>query len=265
MIAAESGIRRKQERVVPMSRMTTLTAVVGAAVAVALLSPGLAAASPATPGLLGIGLASPIASGYAAVPKPGGADFIHVQSTYQVPTVNCVITPNGAAQTRAGLDGISDDTVERVGISEACKNGAPSYTAWYQVFPAMGIPVNTFHPAPGDHVTASVTADGGVYTLKIKDLTSGMGFSVNKTCPNCSNSSAEVTAGSPSGIPPADFTVVHFTDIVITDGAGVSGGLANPAWNTDKLTQPGSPRTVAGPLHTLSPPPHSAFADTWTP
>ena len=61
-----------------MSRMTTLTAVVGAAVAVALLSPGLAAA---TPGMPGIGLASPIASGSAAVPKPGGADFIHGQST----------------------------------------------------------------------------------------------------------------------------------------------------------------------------------------
>ena len=73
------------------------------------------------------------------------------------------------------------------------------------------------------------------------------------------------TAASPSGVAPAHFGVVHFTDIVVTDGANVSGGLANPAWNTDKLTQPGSPHTVAGPLHTLSPPPHSAFADTWAP
>jgi hypothetical protein len=43
----------------------------------------------------------------------------------------------------------------------------------------------------------------------------------------------------------------------------VSGGLANPAWNTIKLAQPGSPHTVAGPLHTVSPPPHSFFADSW--
>ena len=41
--------------------------------------------------------------------------------------------------------------------------------------------------------------------------------------------------------------------------------LANPAWNTDTLTQPGSPHPVAGALQTLSPPPHSAFADTWVP
>jgi hypothetical protein len=244
-----------------MRGLSRLLTTAGAAAAVAALSPGLAAASPVTPGLPGITIVSPIASGYAAVPKPGGSDFIHVQSAYQVPKVNCTMTPNGVAQTRAGLDGISDNTVERVGISEACKNGAASYTAWYQMFPAMASPAPTFHPSPGDNVTASVTADGGTYTLSIHDLTSGMSFTVNKSCPNCLNSSAEVTAGSPSGKPPADFNVVHFAGIVVTDGGGVSGGLANPAWNTIKLTQPGSPHTVAGAL----PSPYSAFADTWAP
>jgi len=58
---------------------------------------------------------------------------------------------------------------------------------------------------------------------------------------------------------------VHFTGIVVTDGAGVTGGLANPAWNTVKLTQSGSPHTVAGALNTFPSPPHSAFADTWAP
>lgn len=248
-----------------MSRLARLTAVAGAAVALALVSPGLAAASPAAAGAASIALVSPIASGYAAVPKPAGADFIHVQDAYQVPTVNCATTPNGVAQTRTGLDGMSDDTVERVGISEACKNGAPSYTAWYQMFPAMAAPVPTFHPSPGDQVAASVTADGGVYTLSIQDLTSGMSFTVNQSCASCLNSSAEVTTGSPPGAAPADFTVVHFTKIVVTNGAGASGGLSNSAWNTVKLTQPGSPHTVAGPLHTVSPPAHSAFADTWAP
>ena len=76
---------------------------------------------------------------------------------------------------------------------------------------------------------------------------------------------AGVSAGSPPGTAPADFTVVYFTGIVVTDGAGVSDGLANPAWHTDKLTQPGSPHTVAGPLHTFSSPTHSTFADTWVP
>jgi Peptidase A4 family len=250
-----------QNEVVFMRGLSRLIAAAGATVAVVVFAPGLAAASPLAPAVTGITLVSPIASGYAAVPKPGGSNFIHVQTAYQVPKVNCTVTPNGVAQTRAGLDGISDDTVERVGISEACKNGAASYTAWYQMFPAMGSPAPTFHPGPGDHVMASVTADGGVYTLSIQDLTSGMSFTVNKSCPNCRNSSAEVTAGSPSGKPPADFNIVHFTGISVTNGGGVAGGLANPAWNTTKLTQPGSPHTVAGAL----PAPYTAFADTWAP
>jgi hypothetical protein len=262
MIAADE-CNRLQSGVVFMHGLSKLMAAAGATAAVVTFSPGLAAASPLAPAVPGISFVSPIASGYAAMPKPGGSDFIHVQTTYLVPTVNCVMTPNGVAQTRAGLDGISDDTVERVGISEVCKNGAASYTAWYQMFPAMGSPAPTFHPNPGDRVTARVTADGGIYTLSIVDLTSGMSFTVNKSCPNCRNSSAEVTAGSPPGTTPADFNIVNFAGIVVTDGGGVTGGLANPAWNTIKLTQPGSPHTVAGPLHTVSPPPHSFFADSW--
>jgi hypothetical protein len=134
-----------------------------------------------------------------------------------------------------------------------------------QMFPAMAAPAPTFHPSPGDQVTASVTGDAGLYTLSIQDLTSGMSFTVNKNCASCHNSSAEVTAGSPPGVAPADFTIVHFTNIVVTNSTGVSGGLANSAWLTDQLTQPGSPHTVPGPLHTFSSPAHSAFADTWAP
>ena len=45
----------------------------------------------------------------------------------------------------------------------------------------------------------------------------------------------------------------------LDEAAGVSGGLSNPARNTVKLTQPGRPHTVAGPLHPFSSPAHSAF------
>jgi hypothetical protein len=248
-----------------MDRFGKLAAAAGAAAAMVGATPGLAAASPAAagaPGISGITLVSPIASGYAAVPKAGGQDFVHVQATFTVPSVTCS-TQNGTAQTRAGLDGISDSTAEQVGVNEACQNAAPSYTAFYRMYPASLVPV--FSLAAGDLVKASVTTDAGVYTLSVHDLTSGKSFTVTKSCASCLNSSAEVTAGSPSGIPPADFTVVHFTDIVVIDGGGVSGGLANAAWNTVKLIQPGSPHTVAGPLHTFSPPAHSAFADTWAP
>jgi hypothetical protein len=251
-----------------MNRFGRLTVIAAAAAAIAGASPGLAAASaaePRVPSIPAITLVSPIASGYAAVPKPGGTDFIHVQASFTLPALSCTTTPNGIAQMRAGLDGVSDNTVERVGVSEACKNGAPAYAAWYQMFPAMSSPAVMFHPGPGDLLEASVTTDGGLYTLSIQDLTSGMSFTANKSCASCLNSSAEVTAGSPPGVAPADFTVVHFNKIVVTNGTGVTGGLANPAWLTDKLAQPGSPHTVADPLHTFSSPAHSALADTWAP
>lgn len=249
-----------------MYRFGRLAVAAGAAAAILGATPGLASASPAgpaVPGIPAITLVSPIASGYAAVPKAGGAkEFIHVQATFTVPGVTCS-AQNATAQTRAGLDGITDSTAETVGVSEACVNAVPFYTAFYRMYPAALVP--TFHPSPGDTVTASVTADAGVYTLSVHDLTSGKSFTVTKTCAACLNSSAEVTAGSPSGIAPAEFTVVHFSNIVVIDGSGISGGLANAAWNTDKLTQPGSPHTVAGPLNTFSSPAHSTFADTWAP
>jgi hypothetical protein len=211
----------------------------------------------------GITIVSPIASGYAALPKSGGAqDFIHVQTTFAVPGVTCT-AQNATAQTRAGLDGITDSTAETVGVNEACVNAVPFYTAFYRMYPAALVPM--FSLAAGDQVMASVTADAGLYTLSVHDLTSGKSFTVTKVCATCLNSSAQVTAGSPSGIAPATFTVVKFTNIVVVDGSGTSGGLANAAWNTSKLTQPGSPHTVAGPLHTFSSPAHSTFADTWAP
>ncbi len=197
-------------------------------------------------------------------PSRAAQDFAGVQATFVVPSVTCT-AQNATAQTRAGLDGITNDTVERVGVNEACVNAVAFYTAWYQMFPAMSSPALTFHPSPGDKVTASVTANAGVYTLSVHDLTSGKSFTVTKTCAACQDSSAEVTAGSPSGVAPANFGAVNFTDIVVVDGGGVSGGLANAAWKTLKLTQPGSPHTVAGPLHTASSPPHSVFADHWAP
>jgi peptidase A4-like protein len=231
----------------------------GAAAAVVALSSGLASAS-AVPG---ISFVSPIASGYAALPEAGGAtSFDGVQTTFAVPAVTCT-AQNATAVTRAGLDGITDSTAETVGVEEACVNAVPFYTAFYRMYPAALVP--RFHPNAGDKVTASVIANASVYTLSVHDLTSGKSFTVLKVCNTCQGSSAGVTAGSLSGVPPANFGVVHFTNIVVADGAGVTGGLANAAWQTLKLTQPGSPHTVAGPLHTFSSPPHSAYTDTWAP
>jgi hypothetical protein len=253
-----------------MHRFGRLIAAAGAAVAVVAVSAGSAAASPAAPRVATIPhITSPIASGYAAVPSPTGAgeqSFTHVQVTFTIPDVICPGLSGGIAQERAGLDGISDGTIERVGIGESCQQGTAPYNAWYQMYPARAHIL--FHPSPGDVVNLSVTFAGGRYTLAVADVTTGKTYSVTKACATvCHNSSAQVTAGSPAPPPPADFGSVHFSDIVVTDSAGRSGGLANPDWATVKLIQTGHPHTVAGPLTTspAPPPPHSSFTDQWTP
>lgn len=253
-----------------MRRFGVLLAAAGAAVLMVGVSAGSAVASQVAPGAPTIPhLKSPTASGYAAVPGPTVAarTFTHVQVSFTTPTVICPAPANGGiAQQRAGLDGISDGTIERVGIGESCQSGAAPYTAWYQMYPA-GAHV-LFHPSPGDTVNLSVTFASGVYTFTVADLTTGKSYSATATCATvCDNSSAQVTAGSPAPAPPplADFGTVHFNDIVVTDSAGTSGGLANPNWATVKLIQTGHPHSVAGPLTTspAPPPPHSSFADHW--
>jgi peptidase A4-like protein len=251
-----------------MRRFGRLAVISGAAAALVGVSPGLAAASavtPRVPSAPGITALPVIAAGYFAVPKPGGAPaFTHIQDTFTVPQVACTGTQTAVAEQRAGLDGINDATIERVGVSEGCLQGQVAYWAWYQMYPAG--PVAGFNmPHAGDTVDLSVTEDSGHYTLSVHDLSSGQSFTVVKTCSTCHHSSAQVTAGPPTGTPLANFGSVNFKGIQVTDNAGVTGGLANPAWNTGKLTDPGSPRAVAGPLHTFPAPPHSTFADTWVP
>jgi hypothetical protein len=231
----------------------------------------------AAPSIMGGPITSDWASGYAAVPEAGGATaFTHIQDSYIIPRILCPKTaafPVAIAQFRTGLDGISDGTIEHVGVSATCHNAAfKGYAAWYQMAP--GAVVTKFHPKAGDLMQASITVTApGVYQLSLIDLTRPLlKFTVTKTCATCQDSSAQVTAGPPppgpaaGGIPPADFGLVSYSDIMVTDSGNVSGGLSNPAWGTDKLITPPvpSPYTVAGPLSTiLGPPSYSAFNDIW--
>lgn len=250
-----------------MRRLGTLTASVAAAVVLAGVSAGSAMASPVTSRASGgprTTVSSPIASGYAAVPQSGGATaFSRVQDSFTVPTATCAAAPNGIASMRAGLGGVTSSTVERVGINETCgSGGTPTYAAFYQLAPAA--PVIEFVPKPGDNLTSSVSYAAGAFTLSMRDLTSGESFTVTKLCTStCPTTSAQVTAGSPPGAVPANFAAVNFGAIIVTDNAGVSGGLANANWGTTTFTQTGSPHTVAGPLKTSTSPPESAFQDTW--
>jgi hypothetical protein len=197
-------------------------------------------------------------SGYAALPK-AGETFTSIVGDYNVPSVVCSVTPHTFSYHWIGLDGWSDQTVEQDGIAADCNGTTAEYAAWYEMYPANF--KFSFNVNPGDAIESAVHYLGDAkYELSLKDVTTGQGFDVTRTCPvsACANSSAETIteayyynkyfAGT------SDFGDEHYEDVAVTNNAGVVGGLSDPkAWNTSEgiaLGEYGDVDTTAGPLAT---------------
>jgi Peptidase A4 family len=197
-------------------------------------------------------------SGYAALPKTAGVTFTSIIGQYTVPSVACSVTPNTFSYHWIGLDGWSDQTVEQDGIAADCIGSTPKYAAWYEMYPANF--KFSFAVHPGDAIESAVHYLGnGKYELSLKDVTSGQGFDVTRSCPPsvvCENSSAEsITeayyynkryAGT------SDFGDEHYAGVTVTDSAGAFGGLSDrTAWKTGEgiaLGEYGDVDTTPGPL-----------------
>jgi Peptidase A4 family len=213
-------------------------------------------------------------SGYAALPDKAGTKFTSIVGDYSVPSVQCNKTPDTFSYHWIGLDGWSDQTVEQDGIAADCNRTNSQYVAWYEMYPAnfkFAFKVN-----PGDAIESAVHYLGNrKYELSLKDVSTGDGFDVTKTCPvsACANSSAEAIteayyynqrfAGT------SDFGDEHYGGVTVTDSAGKIGGLSNPkAWKTGEgiaLGEYGDVDTTPGPIatsHGLSL--SSAFSVFWS-
>jgi hypothetical protein len=151
-------------------------------------------------------------SGYAAT----GATFNSVSASWVQPAGTCT-SKDTYSSFWVGLDGDTDGTVEQDGSEVDCRGGSPQYYAWYEMYPAF--PVNFSNAvSPGDHFTASVTASGDNFTLKISDTTAGWSHTIHKSLSSAAKSSAEVIAEAPccqnNGdiLTLTDFGTVHFSD-----------------------------------------------------
>ncbi len=152
-------------------------------------------------------------SGYAA---HGAADsFTSVSASWVQPVGKCTRKSTYSAFW-VGLDGYSSSTVEQTGSEVDCTGGSPRYYAWFEMYPASSVNfTNTV--SPGDHFTASVTATGHVFTLKITDATQGWSHTVIRSLSSAKESSAEVIAEAPcctdTGdiLPLTDFGTVQFS------------------------------------------------------
>jgi len=191
------------------SRATVIAALVGTGLSFASISVATAAPSRTTSvvsastfirdtGFAGPAQSSATWSGYVVASKTSLTD---VSASWKVPPVVCKkLTAPQAAVFWVGLDGWYDRTVEQAGVEAYCSGTTPVYTAWWEMFPSNHI-MQVFSVRPGDAVVASVHYLNGVFTITVRDTSSGATSTVNTRCPRgmtCARSSAEWIAESPT-------------------------------------------------------------------
>jgi hypothetical protein len=164
-------------------------------------------------------------SGYVAA----NSQFTGVGAQWVVPTVQ----PSQASQyssTWVGVDGASNTSLIQTGTSQETSGGKTFYYAWYEILPALSIPVE--YVSPGDEMNASVFEDSpGTWTIAIDDVTSGQAVSgsVAYSGPGTSAEWIEEAPSSASGqqLTLADFGTAHFTNLAVS-GSNLNAGVLFP-------------------------------------
>src|SRR5205814_8270729 len=108
-------------------------------------------------------------SGYSSMTSltaPQSGAVSAVSGSWTVPAVS----GKGAAYSAfwLGIDGYSSSSVEQIGTDSDLVNGVPTYYAWYEMYPNPFHKITSITVAPGDLISASVTADASNnFTLTI--------------------------------------------------------------------------------------------------
>jgi hypothetical protein len=138
-----------------------------------------------------------------------GATFTVAQASWKIAKVNC-LSSNDLYAPWVGIDGDGTSTVEQTGVQTDCHTGSPTHKAWYEMYPAAPVyyndPIST-----GDKFTATVTASGTSFTLKITDDTKGWTESVTKVLASAQKATAEAVIEAPGGYP--DIKKLKFFDV----------------------------------------------------
>ena len=125
----------------------------------------------------------------------------YVSAQWVVADVTCAKTSSTQAAVHwVGLDGWYDKTVEQGGTEAYCSGITATYSAWWEMYPTNQI-TQVFPVHPGDHMTASVSFTSGIFTIVVRDTTSGRNLTVAQRCnvkARCSRSSAEWIAEAPA-------------------------------------------------------------------
>jgi Peptidase A4 family len=179
-------------------------------------------------------------SGYIAT----DSQFTGVSAQWVVPTVQ----PSRASQsssTWVGIDGVSNTSLIQAGTEQDTSGGTTTYYAWYELLPALSIPVE--YVSPGDEMKVSIVEDSpGTWTIVIADLTSGqtVSESVAYSTPQTSAEWVEEAPTSATGhlLTLADFGTAQFTNLTMS-GSNLSSGVLFPVdmvdANGNTISSPG--------------------------
>jgi hypothetical protein len=163
-------------------------------------------------------------SGYAVT----GTGFTTAKGSWIVPTMDCASSGTQYAVFWVGIDGDISDTVEQTGTEAVCSDGTPTYTAWYEFYPALPIEtITTMTVEPGDKIAAEIfyNTTSEEFSVKITDERSGQSFTKSSKVASAVRSSAEWIAEAPSSfeiLPLADFGTVLFGK----DSTGIAGNCS---------------------------------------
>lgn len=176
-------------------------------------------------------------SGYAAYDS--SSSFTTVGGSWGQPTATCTRGKTTYASFWVGIDGYSSSSVEQIGTEADCVHGKPSYYAWYEMYPAapVNLDTTTYPVSPGDTITASVDSSTGYLTISDS---SGWSF----TTPSLSFSefdlsSAEWVAEAPALCSPGHCSIqplTNFDTVTFTNSTANGHAINYGGWSNDPMT-----------------------------
>jgi Peptidase A4 family len=174
-------------------------------------------------------------SGYAVSAPSGSVSFVSGSWTVSK------VTGTGPAYSVAwvGIDGYTSSSVEQIGTEADIVNGKAVYSAWYEMYPQPSVTISSLTINPGDSITASVTASGSTFTLRITDSTTNKAFTTNQSAPSAQKSSAEWIEEAPSSnnvLPLANFGTETFSNAKATIESK-SGPIDNTSWTNTQVNE----------------------------
>lgn len=194
-------------------------------------------------------------SGYAV----STSDVTSATGTFTVPTVGAPGSVGGLptdVSVWVGIDGYSSGTVEQTGVSGSFNSAtnAPTYYAWWEMYPRSSTTIRSMTVSPGDSITASVDYNGGgSFTLAMTDNTDSQSFTTTVNAPvggldAAQRSSAEwvveraatIYKGYLTILPLATFGSTAFSAASFTSN-GVTDTLQHAVDSYPQVTDPANP------------------------